>query len=519
MKNGYLNNPNLKSAGTQYSYTADEVKEFIKCKNDPIYFIENYVKIVNPDKGLVNLILYDFQKDMINSYWKNKNTIGLCPRQTGKTTTTAAFFCWFIIFNDDKTCAILANKAAIAREILHRLQTAYENLPKFLQQNVVSWNKGSIELENGSRIIAAGTSSSAVRGYSLNVLFLDEFAFVPTNIAEEFFTSVYPTLAAGQESKLIITSTPNGYNHFYKMWTEAEQGLNGFSPIHVSWDAVPGRDEAWKQNQLKILGEEKFKQEHLTEFLGSSNTLIPGKHIKTMVADRPLTITDNLSIYKMPEQSHNYLIMCDPSRGTGNDNTAFIVFDITQYPITIAATYSCNSISPLVLPSLLAEIGKKYNDAYVLVEINDNGQQVADILWNDYEYENSVCFGYQVGIRTDKRVKRIGCTNFRELVETQKLLVNDLQLISEISTFIQKKQSYEADIGSHDDLVMCCVLLGYFLTTPEYSHISDMSMKAEILQQRMNMIEDDLLPFGVIDDGKNDYEESEILPHNGITYY
>jgi len=517
----YNSNPNLKAAYVSYQYTQAEVDELKKCANDPIYFIETYVKVVHPDLGLIPLKLYAFQKDMIMSYWKNKKTISLTGRQMGKSTVAAAFFCWYTIFNDDKTCAVLANKAAVARDILARYQLAYEHLPKFIQQGVITWNKGSVELENGSKVIAAGTSSSAIRGFVIQVLYLDEFAFVQPNIAEEFFTSVYPTLSAGQSTKLIITSTPNGFNHYWKLWNDAELGENGFNPIHVTWEQVPWRDEAWKQDQLKTVGAEKFAQEHETEFLGSVNTLIPAKYIKAMSPDRPLHKSQGLTVYAEPVKfdplvehsfDHSYAIVCDPAEGTGNDDSAFVVFDITSYPIRIVATYADNNISPLVLPTILERIGLTYNNASILIETNNNGKQVADILWRDIEYENVVMLsldGHMIGVRTDKRTKRLGCTLFKDMVESQKLLINDTELITQISNFVQKKQTYMAADGYHDDLVMCCVLLGYFSTTEEFKNISNTNFRKELKDHQMSRIEEDILPFGFVTDGTETPEKEQ----------
>ena len=510
--NVYLNNPNLRAANVPYPYTEAEIKEFKKCKNDPIYFIEKYIKIVHPDKGLILLKLFDYQKEMIISYWKNRKTISNTSRQLGKTTVAAAFFCWYTIFNSNKTCAILANKALLAREILSRYQLAYENLPKFLQQGVITWNKGSCELENGSRVIASATSSSAIRGYSVSLLYLDEFAHVQQNIAEEFFTSVYPTLSAGKETKLIITSTPNGYNLFYKLFTEAMQKVNDFNPIQVAWDRHPDRDEKWKIDQLAILGEDKFAQEHETEFLGSTNTLIPKKYIKMMVEQKPIQKTGPITIYQEPikkdpdiegSTDHNYLIVCDPAEGVGGDDTAFVVFDITDFPIKIVAKYIDNNISPLLLPTILETVAKKYNEAHVLIEINNQGQQVANILWRDNEYMNCVMFGFhgnENGIRTTKLTKRLGCTLFKNMIENQKLIINDLDCKAQISTFIRRKTGYAAEDGHKDDLVMCLVLFAWFASTEEYKNITNMSLRKALQEQRMQFIQEEILSF-FIDDG------------------
>ena len=521
----YKSNPLLKPVNTPYAFTAQEAAEYAKCSKDPIYFIENYVKVVHPDHGLVLMKLFPYQKDMVLSFWKNRKTICLTARQAGKSTVVAAFFVWYTIFNDEKKCALLANKAIVAREILARYQKAYENVPKFLQQGVVTFNKGSVELENGSTIMAASTTSSAIRGFTINVMYLDEFAFVPHNVAEDFFTSVWPTLSSSTKSKMIITSTPNGFNHFYKLWHEAKQNLNEFHPIFVHWSSVPGRDEKWKKEQLAMLGEDKFAQEMDAEFLGSSNTLIPSRDIKKMAATKPKYISDGLKIYSDPIKKdplnsesfdHTYVIVCDPARGTGNDSSAFLVFDVSVTPMRIAAVYADPDVSPLVLPTILDRIAKTYNNAYVLVEINDNGGQVVDILWRDLEYENTIIFGgfgskkANYGVKTTKSVKRQGCTLFKDMVSGNQVLIEDIDLISEISTFVRKNESYRADSGAHDDLVMCCVLFSWFATTQEYQNLTDTNYKKAILEQNLQRIQEDILPFGFIADGVEEPDQETV---------
>lgn len=502
----YLNNPNLRSENYHHNYTLQEIQEFIKCKNDPIYFIKTYCKIVHVDLGFIPFELFDFQEDMIRSFAHNRDSIVLAARQIGKSTTVAAFFCWYVIFHEDKNCAILANKAAGAREILYRFQRMYEALPFFLQQGVKVWNKGSIELENGSRIMASSTSSTAIRGAAISLLFLDEFAFVQAGTAEEFFTSVYPTISSGKETKTIITSTPNGYNLFYRMWNDAINNMNQFNPIFVHWSDVPGRDEAWRLRTLSILGEDKFEQEMNAEFCGSSNTLIKSRYIKTMSSDKYIYCKEGLTVYKNAEENHQYIVMCDVARGTGNDNSAYIVVDITEYPFKIVAKYINNQISTQILPTYLYQTAKSYNNALVLIETNDNGQQVADILFYDLEYEEVVFMigNKQPGCRTTKSTKRLGCSIFKDMIESQKLIINDSDIISEISTFVQQgEKGYAAEAGTHDDLVMCLVMLGFFTTRDEFKINSDVSLRKELIEQKHKDIEEDLLPFGIFDDGES----------------
>ena len=345
---GYLGNPLLKGAGVPIHFTPDQVSEWLKCADDPIYFIENYVKIVTLDDGLKLMTLYEFQKDIIRSLWLNRKTVGVCARQMGKTTCVAAFFAWYVIFHNYKTCAILANKAATAREILSRVQRAYENLPKWMQHGVVEWNKGSLELENGSKILAASTSSSAIRGFSVDTLFLDEFAFVPNNIAEEFFASVYPTIASGKNSKLAVISTPNGLNHFHKIVKEAEAGINGFATIRAIWSDIPTRDEKWAADTRATLGDIKFGQEMECKFVGGSNTLISGEKLASLPVSRPIAISETLKIYEEPDKSKSYVMTVDTARGLGGDYSAFVIFDVTTLPYKIVAVYRDNKISPIL---------------------------------------------------------------------------------------------------------------------------------------------------------------------------
>ena len=259
--NIYLGNPLLKKANTSMEFTQEQILEFMRCKEDPVYFAKNYVRIVTLDHGLMPFDLYPFQEKLINNFHKNRFNICKMPRQTGKSTTVVSYLLHYAVFNDNVNIGILANKAATARELLDRLQTAYENLPKWMQQGVISWNKGSLELENGSKIMAASTSASAVRGMSFNILFLDEFAFVPNHIAESFFASVYPTITSGQNTKVIIVSTPHGMNHFYRMWHDAENGKNGYIFTDVHWSEVPGRDSDWKAQTIANTSEQQFKVE------------------------------------------------------------------------------------------------------------------------------------------------------------------------------------------------------------------------------------------------------------------
>jgi len=512
----YNSNANLKAAGVSVDFTPENVQEYIKCSQDPIYFIENYCYIVTLDFGLKLFKLYECQKNKINVIHNNRRVILMEGRQQGKTTSSAAYILWYTLFQANKQVAILANKASAAREVLDRYQTMYEGLPKWMQQGVTTWNKGDIELENGSKVFTAATGKSGIRGKSVNMLYVDEAAIIPNNVAEEFFTSVYPTISAGETTKILLSSTPLGYNHFWRFWNDAEQGRNGFVPLFIPYWEIPGRTEAWANEQKGMLGELKYNQEVLCKFLGSSLTLINADVIARMSVDAPIYQKDGLDVYVRPQANHTYCIVADIAKGVGGDYSAFQLLDITESPYRIVAKYRDNKISPLLYPSVLYKVGKEYNEAFILLETNIS-DQVAHILYSEMEYENilfvtrtnggqyvSGGFGggrTQLGVNTDKRIKRVGCHNFKSLVEENKLIITDADTISEISTYIEKKGSYEADEGYHDDLVMPLVLFGWLTTNSYFKELNNLNMRQIMYEKQMKAIEEDLTPFGFYDDG------------------
>jgi hypothetical protein len=524
MSDLYLNNPLLKKAYVPIEYTQEQIEEVIKCSKDINYFIKTYTKIINLDKGLINFEMYPFQEDMSRTIADNRFTVIKTCRQAGKTTTSAAVILWHVIFNDSYTVAILANKLSTAREILSRVQRGYENLPKWLQQGVVTWNKTNIELENGSQIIAASTASSAIRGFSINFLYLDEFSFVPRNIQDDFFTSVYPTIVSGTNTKVVITSTPNGFDLFYKIWINSVEGRNEYANFSVSWWDVPGRDDEWREKTIANTSEDQFRQEFEAEFLGSANTLISPNVTSVLTFTTPISshYEGSLTVYKEPEKGGVYFCIVDTSRGVGMDASAFVVIDVSSVPYEVVACYKNNIIDPLVYPDVIHNVVKNYNEAYTLVEINDNGQQIADILHHDYEYDNIIftsvkgragqvigggfSSSVQRGVRTTKQVKRIGCSNAKTMIEKDKIKLHDFNLINELSTFIQKGTSYEADIGSHDDLIMCVVLFAWATNQEFFKDLTDTDFRKKLMEDRERLISDDVLPFGFIDDG-SDIEE------------
>ena len=526
-QNQYLGNPNLKKANTAVEFTRDDIKEYHKCAQDPLYFIENYVHIVSLDEGLVPFEMYDFQRGMVSTMHDNRFSIFKLPRQSGKSTTIISYLLHYALFNPNVNIAVLANKSSTARDILSRLQLAYENLPKWMQQGIIAWNKGNIELENGSKIIAAATSSSAIRGGSYNIIFLDEFAFVPSNVAEQFFASVYPTITSGQNTKVIIVSTPHGMNMFYNIWVDAQEKRNDYVPIEVNWSEVPGRDEVWKEETIRNTSQSQFNSEFECEFLGSIDTLISSVKLKQLVYRTPIHSNVGIDIHVRPEEDRTYMLTADVSRGTANDYSAFVVFDVTEIPYKIVAKFRDNEIKPLLFPTKIHEVAKAYNNAYVMVEVNDIGEQVANTLQFDLEYDNLVMASMrgragqvlgagfsggraQLGVRTTKAVKKIGCSNLKQLIEDDKLIVEDYDCVNELSTFISKGASYTADDGCNDDLVACMFMFGWATDQTYFKELTDNDIRMTMMKEQQDALEQDMAPFGFILNGIDDPLDDEI---------
>ena len=531
----YLGNPNLKKANVAQEWTKEGLEEYSICMKDPIYFIQKYVRIISLDEGLISFKLYDFQKEMVGTFHNNRFTICKLPRQSGKSTTIIAYLLHYILFNPTVNIAILANKAAVARDLLGRLQLAYEQLPKWLQQGVMSWNKGSLELENGSKILASSTSASAVRGGSYNIIFLDEFAYVPANVAEQFFSSVYPTISAGTTTKVIIVSTPHGMNMFYKLWVDAENERNSYVPIEVHWSEIPGRDVAWKEETIKNTSQSQFNSEFECEFLGSIDTLITPARLRTLAYKDPIQSNAGLDLYEKPKENHTYVLTADVSRGTSNDYSAFIVFDVTEMPYKIVAKYRDNEIKPLIFPSKIYDVARAFNQAFVLIEINDIGEQVATAMQFDLEYDNLIMASMrgragqvmgggfsggraQLGVRTTKSVKKTGCSNLKQLVEDSKLIVEDYDCINELSTFIVKGHSFEADEGCTDDLVACMFLFAWATDQTYFKELTDVDIRATMMREQQDALEQDMAPFGFVITGLEDENIGEMVDEYGTKW-
>ena len=527
MSDAYLGNPNLKKVNTPVEFTKEQILEFQKCAKDPIYFMENYIRIVSLDEGLVPFKMYDFQRHIVRTIHDNRFTICKLPRQSGKSTTTVSYLLHYALFNPNSNIAILANKSSTARDILGRVQLAYENLPKWLQQGVINWNKGNIELENKSVIVAAATSSSAIRGGSYNIIFLDEFAFVPANIAEMFFSAVYPTISAGTKTKMIIVSTPYGMNQFYKLWTDAENKRNDYVPIEVHWSEVPGRDEKWKEATIRNTSPEQFQQEFECEFLGSVDTLISPAKIKTLTYMTALTSSGNVDVFENPVKDKTYVCTVDVARGVGKDYSAFVIFDVTKMPYRIVAKFRSDDIKPLMFPHIIKKVCDAYNHAQVLVEVNDLGQQIAEALNFELEYDNLLMTtnrgragqilgamfsgrGSGFGVKMTKQIKKIGCANIKTLIESDKVQITDFNIIEEMSTFVRRGQSWQADEGNNDDLMMCLVIFGWLSNQPFFKEMTDTNARQMLYEEQQNLIEQDMAPFGFVDDGIPDHEKSEV---------
>ena len=513
-KESYLGNPNVKRDGVLQQWTPDLLQEYKKCMDDPIYFVENYVKVISLDDGMVPFVLYPYQRRMFDQFQENRFSIVLACRQSGKSISACAYLLWYVLFNPEKTVAILANKGATAREMLNRITLMLENIPFFLQPGSKALNKGSLEFSNNSRILAAATSGSSIRGMSVNLLYLDEFAFVER--AAEFYTSTYPVISAGKDTKVIVTSTANGIgNQFHKIWEGSVQEINEFKSFRVDWWDVPGRDEKWKEQTISNTSQLQFDQEFGNTFFGTGDTLINADTLLNLRAKPPKRYMEGglLKIYEEPIKDHDYVMTVDVSKGRGQDYSTFTLIDISVRPFAQVAVYRNNTISPLLFPNIIYKYAKPYNDAYVVVESNDQGSVVCNGLYHDLEYENvhveSSVKANAIGIEINRKTKRLGCSAIKDILETNRLTVNDDNTILEISTFEAKGQSYEASEGNHDDLMMNLVLFGYFVSTQYFSDMTDINLKQMMFEQKMQEIENDVVPFGFIDDGSAAIQQIE----------
>jgi hypothetical protein len=525
---GYNGNSKLRKAYTQISMSQYEIDEFEKCMLDPIYFVKNYVKIVVLGKGLQPFNLYSFQEDMINTFIDERFVICKIPRQSGKSITTISFLLHSILFNNHYNVAILAHKGSAANGLLARLKLAYENLPTWLQSGIVEWNKGNIELENGSKIGAFATSADGLRSGSFDCIVLDEFSFVPDNIAEEFFESTYPVISAGNKTKIIIISTPKGMNHFYTAWVRATKKLSDYVPIEVHWSAVPGRNEAWKEQTIRNTSEEQFRKEFECEFVGSSSTLISGNKITQLMSlmENPLKADGDIDIYHKPQEGHTYVLSADVAEGQELDYSCFSILDVTSLPYVQVAKYRNNKISPLLYPTEIYRWAKEYNDAFILVEINSIGLQVADILYNDFNYENMIRIKpatktgqkmttgnkrTNLGLKQTVQTKKIGCANLKILLENDKIITHDVETITELTTFVIHKSSYAAEAGKNDDLVMTLVNFAWLTSQSYFRDNVGQDIRQVLQKEQMNILDTELMPMIQIDDGLRNLDNDQYM--------
>ena len=529
----FQGNPLVKKVGAQIQFTKEQVEEYVKCAQDPFYFIEKYMKIVTIDSGVQVIKLYDFQREMINKFVNEKFILAKCARQSGKTIGVESFILWSILFKDNYRVGMFANKFDTSKKILKEIKYSYEQLPMWLQKGVVTWNKHSIELENGSSITSSSTSGDAGRSRTYNLVFLDEFAFVPDYVAADFFTAVYPTISSGKNTKVIIISTPNGLNFFYRMWIEAQEGRSNYKLFEANWRAVPSRDDAWADETLANVGEKAFQQEYECDFLGSSNTLISTTKIKEMVWKKPVKrYQGGLAIYEEPKPRNQYIVTVDVSRGIGKDYSAFTVINVSDFPYKVVAKYQNNEISPMVFPNTIYETATHFNQAMVLVEVNDIGEQVGAILYNDLEYEDLIMtehggrkgqrissgFGGNVyyGVRMTSNVKKIGMANLKTMIESDKLLIHDVDIITELSTFVQKRNSYEAEEGYHDDLVMCLIIFGWVSNQEYFKELTNSDIRKKLEKEREYEIMESTLPPGFVVNGE---EEESFTDSEGTVWF
>ena len=503
---GYLGNARVKRDGVQQSFTEIEVQEYLRCMESPAYFCKNYIKIIHIDHGLVDFEPYEYQDNMFEHFNSNRFSIVLACRQSGKSIAVCAYLLWYACFHSEKLIAILANKGSTAREMLGRISLMLENLPFFLQPGCRALNKGSIEFSHNSKLVASATSGSSIRGKSVSLLYLDEFGFVEN--AGTFYTSTYPVISSGKQSRVIITSTANGVgNIFHRIWEGAIQKTNEYKPLRVDWWDVPGRDEKWKEETIANTSELQFEQEFGNSFIGTGTTLISSDALLSLRAENPIYTQGGVKVYQKPIEKHNYVMTVDVAKGRNKDYSTFTIIDISVRPFLCVAIYRDNTVSPLLFPDVIYKYAKTYNDAYVIVESNDAGQVVCNALYYDLEYEHmfveSAVKAGAIGATMTKRVKRIGCSNLKDLIEAKKLKVVDIDMIAELSTFEVQRNSYGASDGNHDDLVMNLVLFGWFSSTDIFSEFGNIDLKNLLYAEKLKAIEDELTPVGIMGDLEN----------------
>lgn len=496
--------------------------EYIKCSIDIIYFIEKYIKIIHVDKGIVPFKLYPFQKDMINMYNDNRFSISVTARQMGKTQTTAAFIAHFMLFSNSKEVAILANKQTQAKEILERIRDSYEKLPYMFKSGTKVYNKNMLKFDNGCTVGAYASDAASIRGRSIALVYIDEAAFI--NNDYEFYESTFPVLTSGKETKMIMTSTPKGTRGmFYDTWIKSDPELptnNGFARKMVKWYEHPDRDDEWRDDVMGKLSRDQFEQEYCGSFQGSVDSLLPTHVAEKLVIAEPIESGAMFRRYAMPEPNHKYFMTVDTARGLGKDYSVIHVFDVTKIPYEEVYIHQSNTISPMVYAGFVDRVGKEYNYADVLIELNDIGESIATDLYYNYEYENVLyvhkengtqVLGYSgpsslLGIKTSTVTKSIGCSSIVTLIDKNKLIIKDASTIDEFGNFIAKGKSYEAASGAHDDLVMTCVIFAWATTQTYFIDNFKVDVRGEIRNDNGEIEDAYALPFGIIDNPVYDYD-------------
>ena len=523
----YMGLPNLKRANIKTNWTREMVQEWKKCRDDIVYFAEKYCAITHIDYGTIKVQLRDYQRDMLRIMSSKRMTCCNLSRQLGKTTVVAIFLAHFVCFNKDKAVGILAHKGSMSAEVLDRTKQAIELLPDFLQPGIVEWNKGSIELDNGSSIGAYASSPDAVRGNSFAMIYIDECAFIPNFI--DAWLAIQPVISSGRRSKIIITTTPNGLNHFYDIWDAALSGKSGFEPYTAIWNSVKERlyndqdmfDDGWQWSSQTISASslEQFKQEHCAEFHGTSGTLISGMKLANM--DWTEVTPDNHGFHKFKEAQpeRKYIAALDCSEGRGQDYHALHIIDITEPQWEQVGVLHSNSISHLILPDIVHKYLMEYNEAPIYIELNSTGVSVAKSLYMDLEYENVICDSMvDLGMKQTKRTKAIGCSTLKDLIEKDKLIIHHKATVQEFRTFSEKGVSWAAEEGYHDDLIMSLVIFAWLTTQTkfaDYADKDDLRLASEVFRNELEDMNDDYAPVVLVDDGR---DVTDYTPTHGVSF-
>jgi hypothetical protein len=482
-----LENVIIKKAHQKESFTEQQIIEIARCAHPvtgPHYFMDNYFYIQHPTRGRMQYHPFDYQSRLIDTYHNYRFSISMMPRQTGKSTSAAGYLLWYAMFVPDSTILVAAHKYLGAQEIMQRVRYAYENCPDFVRAGVVNYNKGSIDFENGSRIVAQTTTENTGRGMSISLLYCDEFAFVRPTIAREFWTSISPTLATG--GKCIITSTPNSdEDQFALLWkganktidefgNETPMGINGFRAYRSRWQEHPERDDVWAAEQRSQLGEERFRREMNCEFIINDETLINAVHLVEMVGIEPIEKQGQVRWYKRPEKDHIYIVSLDPSLGTGGDPAAIQILELPG--LKQVGEWQHNKTPIQAQVRILKEItthitertGNK-NEVYWSVENNTLGE-AALVAIQEYGEENipgvflsephraGASRMYRRGFTTTNKSKVMVCSKLKHLIETKRITLASKNLISELKNFVASGISFKAKIGETDDLVMALIL-------------------------------------------------------------